>query len=206
MSKAAGLTSRRRAPSHPRSRPGRGRPVRSDRRLRACFQPRIAQAGSRAGAGRVHSVQAASRRRRGPPRGRQFRIAFASVRRRGRRRTVDPSLIAMVDEVHVNTSLAGFEALLRQGVTPTASHFTRAGGSRAIWAGAVTANRRRSIDELVAATCCFIRVISTRYGSALPGRSHRRAAQRPLKSATRAGRRMRRLQGKLMRRLRSLVQ
>lgn len=63
------------------------------------------------------------------------------------------SLIEMVDEVHVNTSLAGFEALLRE--KPVTAHgvpfYAGWGLTRDI--GPVPARRtaRRSVDELVAA-------------------------------------------------------
>jgi capsular polysaccharide export protein len=64
------------------------------------------------------------------------------------------SLIAMVDEVHVNTSLAGFEALLHgKGVTTYGVPFY-AGLGLTEDLGPVPARRtaKRTIDELVAAT------------------------------------------------------
>ena len=64
------------------------------------------------------------------------------------------SLIDMVDAVHVNTSLAGFEALMRD--TPVTAHGVPfyAGWGLTDDRGAVPPRRnaRRSLDELVAAT------------------------------------------------------
>ncbi len=64
------------------------------------------------------------------------------------------SLIAMVDEVHVNTSLAGFEALMRE--KPVAAYGVPfyAGWGLTRDLGPVPARRtaRRTLDELVAAT------------------------------------------------------
>src|SRR3954452_14301554 len=64
------------------------------------------------------------------------------------------SLIAMTDEVHVNTSLAGFEALLREKPVTTYGVPFYAGWGLTRDLGPVLARRtaRRSIDELVAAT------------------------------------------------------
>lgn len=64
------------------------------------------------------------------------------------------SLIAMVDAVHVNTSLAGFEALLRGKQVVTHGLPFYAGWSLTEDLAPVPARRtaRRSIDELVAAT------------------------------------------------------
>ena len=64
------------------------------------------------------------------------------------------SLIAMVDEVHVNTSLAGFEALLRGKRVTTYGVPFYAGWGLTRDLGPVPSRRtaRRTIDELVAAT------------------------------------------------------
>ena len=64
------------------------------------------------------------------------------------------SLIAMVDEVHVNTSLAGFEALMRHKQVTTYGVPFYAGWGLTRDLGPVPARRtsKRSLDELVAAT------------------------------------------------------
>lgn len=64
------------------------------------------------------------------------------------------SLIAMVDEVHVNTSLAGFEALMRKKKVTTYGVPFYAGWGLTCDLGPVPARRtsKRSLDELVAAT------------------------------------------------------
>ena len=64
------------------------------------------------------------------------------------------SLIAMVDEVHVNTSLAGFEALMRHKDVTTYGAPFYAGWGLTHDLGPVPLRRtsKRSLDELVAAT------------------------------------------------------
>ncbi len=64
------------------------------------------------------------------------------------------SLIAMVDEVHVNTSLAGFEALMRHKDVTTYGVPFYAGWGLTHDLGPVPARRtsKRTLDELVAAT------------------------------------------------------
>lgn len=64
------------------------------------------------------------------------------------------SLIAMVDEVHVNTSLAGFEALMRHKPVTTYGVPFYAGWGLTHDLGPVPSRRsvKRSLDELVAAT------------------------------------------------------
>ena len=64
------------------------------------------------------------------------------------------SLIAMVDEVHVNTSLAGFEALMRHKDVTTYGVPFYAGWGLTRDLGPVPGRRtsKRSLDELVAAT------------------------------------------------------
>jgi capsular polysaccharide export protein len=63
------------------------------------------------------------------------------------------ALIAMVDEVHVNTSLAGFEALLRGRAVTTYGVPFYAGWGLTTDLGSVPTRRniRRTLDELVAA-------------------------------------------------------
>jgi capsular polysaccharide export protein len=64
------------------------------------------------------------------------------------------SIIAMVDEVHVNTSLAGFEALMRHKMVTAYGVPFYSGWGLTCDLGPVPARRtrQRSLDELVAAT------------------------------------------------------
>jgi capsular polysaccharide export protein len=119
------------------------------------------------------------------------------------------SLIDMVDEVHVNTSLAGFEALLRGKPVTTYGVPFYAGWGLTRDLGPVPARRsaRRTIDELVAASL----LIYPRYFDPITGLPC--PAEVVVKRLTACDERepgilvgMRRLQGKVMRRLRSLVQ
>jgi capsular polysaccharide export protein len=119
------------------------------------------------------------------------------------------SLIAMADEVHVNTSLAGFEALLRGKKVATYGVPFYAGWGLTMDLGPVPARRttRRTIDELVAATL----LIYPRYLDPVTGLPcpveivvQRLSSHEPNDPGLLVG--MRRLQGKLMRTLRSLVQ
>ncbi|MFL6735361.1 MAG: hypothetical protein ACJ8EY_11795 [Sphingomicrobium sp.] len=119
------------------------------------------------------------------------------------------SLIAMVDEVHVNTSLAGFEALLRGKQVTTYGVPFYAGWGLTRDLGPVPARRTatRSLDELVAATLLlYPRYLDPNTGLPCP-------AEVVVARLTSDGQRdpgllvgVRRLQGKFMRRLRSLVQ
>jgi capsular polysaccharide export protein len=119
------------------------------------------------------------------------------------------SLIEMVDEVHVNTSLAGFEALLRGKAVTTYGVPFYAGWGLTRDLGPVPTRRtsKRSLDELVAATLLlYPRYLDPVTGLPCP-------AEVVVARLSTAERRddgllvgMRRLQGKLMRRLRSLVQ
>jgi capsular polysaccharide export protein len=119
------------------------------------------------------------------------------------------SLIAMVDEVHVNTSLAGFEALLREKPVTTHGVPFYAGWGLTTDLGAVPDRRtsNRSIDDLVAATL----LLYPRYFDPLTGLPCpaevvvRRLTERKEPDASIVVG-LRRIQGKLMRRLRSLVQ
>jgi capsular polysaccharide export protein len=118
------------------------------------------------------------------------------------------SLIEMVDEVHVNTSLAGFEALLRGRAVTTYGVPFYAGWGLTKDLGPVPSRRtaRRTLDELVAATLliypryfdpvtglpCPAEVVVARLCATEP-------ANKPIVE-------IRRLQGKVMRCFRSLVQ
>jgi len=119
------------------------------------------------------------------------------------------SLIDMVDEVHVNTSLAGFEALLRGKEVTTYGVPFYAGWGLTRDLGPVPERRTatRSIDELVAATLLiYPRYLDPLTG--LPCPAEIVVARLSMDEARHAGLLvgMRRLQGKFMRRLRSLVQ
>ena len=119
------------------------------------------------------------------------------------------SLIAMVDEVHVNTSLAGFEALMRDTAVTTYGVPFYAGWGLTCDLGPVPSRRtaRRTVDELVAATLLlYPRYLDPITGLPCP-------AEVVVARLSGSGERdagllvgMRRLQGKLKRRLRSLVQ
>lgn len=119
------------------------------------------------------------------------------------------SLIAMVDEVHVNTSLAGFEALLREKKVTTYGVPFYAGWGLTTDLGPVPTRRtsKRTIDELVAATLLlYPRYLDPVTGLPCPAEVvvERLSAGRHRDQGLIVG--VRRLQGKLMRRLRSLVQ
>lgn len=121
---------------------------------------------------------------------------------------IDP-LIAMVDDVHVNTSLAGFEALIRDKSVTTYGVPFYAGWGLTRDLGPIPARRtaRRSVDELVAATLLqYPRYLDPVTGLPCP-------AEIVVARLSQAEERdpgllvgVRRLQGKVMRRLRSLVQ
>lgn len=119
------------------------------------------------------------------------------------------SLIAMVDEVHVNTSLAGFEALLREKAVTTYGVPFYAGWGLTTDLGPVPSRRtsRRCLDELVAATL----LLYPRYLDPLTRLPC--PAEVVVESLSNAPRSdvgllflVRRLQGKLMRGVRSLVE
>ncbi|NUR45080.1 MAG: capsule biosynthesis protein [Sphingomonas sp.] len=119
------------------------------------------------------------------------------------------SLIAMVDQVHVNTSLAGFEALLREKPVTTFGVPFYAGWGLTTDLGPVPGRRTamRSIDELVAATL----LLYPRYFDPVTGLPcppevvvQRLSEGEEPDAGIVVG--LRRFQGKLMRRLRSLVQ
>lgn len=119
------------------------------------------------------------------------------------------SLIDMVDEIHVNTSLAGFEALLRLKPVTTYGVPFYAGWGLTRDLGPVPARRARarSLDELVAVTLLlYPRYLDPVSGLPCP-------AEVVVSRLTAEGREdvgllvsMRRLQGKLLRGLRRLGQ
>lgn len=118
------------------------------------------------------------------------------------------SLIDMVDEVHVNTSLTGFEALLREKPVTTYGVPFYAGWGLTLDLGPVPARRtaRRTLDELVAAAL----LIYPRYLDPVTGLPC--PAEIVVERLTYGGTRhpgllvmMRRFQGMLMRRLRSVA-
>ena len=119
------------------------------------------------------------------------------------------SLIEMVDEVHVNTSLAGFEALMRLKSVTTYGVPFYAGWGLTRDLGPVPSRRTRvrSLDELVAAAL----ILYPRYLDPVTGLPC--PAEVVVARLSGGGEdypglvvAMRRLQGKFMRRLRSLVQ
>jgi capsular polysaccharide export protein len=118
------------------------------------------------------------------------------------------SLIDMVDEVHVNTSLAGFEALLRGKRVTTHGVPFYAGWGLTRDLGPVPARRtaRRTLDEIVAAAL----LIYPRYldpVTGLPCPAEVVVNRLTSAAAPQSGVlvRMRRFQGKLMRRFRGVV-
>jgi capsular polysaccharide export protein len=119
------------------------------------------------------------------------------------------SLIGMVDEVHVNTSLAGFEALLREKKVTTYGVPFYAGWGLTQDLGPVPGRRTtvRSLDELVAATLLlYPRYLDPVTGLPCPAEIivERLSASQREDANLIVG--MRRLQGKFMRRLRSFIQ
>ena len=118
------------------------------------------------------------------------------------------SLIEMVDEVHVNTSLAGFEALMRGKSVTTYGVPFYAGWGLTRDFGPVPARRttKRTLDEVVAAALLlYPRYIDPVTGLPCPAEV---VVDRLAKSAaTQQGLvvSMRRLQGKVMRGLRALA-
>src|SRR5206468_9475368 len=117
--------------------------------------------------------------------------------------------IAMADEVHVNTSQAGFEALLRGKAVTTYGVPFYAGWGLTKDLGPVPVRRStiRTIDELVAATLLlYPRYLDPVTGLPCPAEIvvERLGAGDEGDLGFIVG--LRRLQGKLMRRLRSLVQ
>lgn len=112
------------------------------------------------------------------------------------------SLIDMADEVHVNTSLAGFEALLRG--TPVITHGVPfyAGWGLTTDLGPVPSRRtaKRSLDELVAATLLlYPRYLDPITGLPCPAEVVVARLNASEQVSPRLLVRMRRFQGKLMR-------
>ncbi|HJP69677.1 MAG TPA: capsule biosynthesis protein, partial [Sphingomicrobium sp.] len=119
------------------------------------------------------------------------------------------SLIGMVDEVHVNSSLAGFEALLREKRVTTHGVPFYAGWGLTSDLGPVPKRRtaKRTIDELVVATLLlYPRYLDPRSGLPCPPEIIVARLSNPDQARAELLVGVRRLQGKLMRRLRSLVQ
>ena len=119
------------------------------------------------------------------------------------------SLIAMVDEVHVNSSLAGFEALLREKRVTTHGVPFYAGWGLTTDLGPVPTRRtaKRTIDELVVATLLvYPRYLDPNSGLPCPPEIIVSRLSVPDEEHADLLVGVRRLQGKLMRRLRSLVQ
>src|SRR5437764_13909217 len=115
----------------------------------------------------------------------------------------------MVDEVHVNSSLAGFEALVRGTPVTTYGVPFYAGWGLTRDLGPVPRRRsqQRTIDELIAATLLlYPRYLDPVTG--LPCPAEVVVARLSVEEEDDAGLvvGMRRLQGNLMRRLRSLAQ
>ncbi len=118
------------------------------------------------------------------------------------------SLLDMVDEVHVNTSLAGFEGLLRNKQVVTHGVPFYAGWGLTEDLGPVPARRtsRRTMDELVAATLLlYPRYLDPVTGLPCPAEVvvARLCANDPAPQGTLVS--LRRMQGQVMRRFRSLV-
>lgn len=118
------------------------------------------------------------------------------------------SLIAMVDEVHVNTSLAGFEALMRdkQVTTHGVPFYAGWGLTRDLGPVPGRRTRKRSLDELVAATL----LVYPRYldpVTGLPCPAEVVVERLCAETATRGGLLVsaRRLQGRLKRQLHRLA-
>ena len=118
------------------------------------------------------------------------------------------ALIEMVDEVHVNTSLTGFEALMRDKPVTTYGAPFYAGWGLTDDLGPVPSRRsvRRTIDELVAATL----LVYPRYRdpvTGIPCPAEVVVARLAADATDSTGLvvAMRRLQGRFMRRLRSIA-
>jgi capsular polysaccharide export protein len=119
------------------------------------------------------------------------------------------SAIAIADDVHVNTSLAGFEALLRDKSVTTHGVPFYAGWGLTRDLGPVPARRtaRRTLDELVAATLLlYPRYLDPITGLPCPAEVVVERLSNSVECDPGLLVGVRRFQGKFMRRLRSLVQ
>ena len=120
------------------------------------------------------------------------------------------ALLSMVDEVHVNSSLAGFEALLRGRAVTTYGVPFYSGWGLTTDLGPVPARRnaRRTLDELVAAALLiYPRYLDPVSGLPCPAETAvSRLCSTSAASDASAIVGVRRLQGKVMRQLRRLVQ
>lgn len=119
------------------------------------------------------------------------------------------SLIEIVDEVHVNTSLAGFEALLRNKRVVTYGVPFYAGWGLTHDLGPIPNRRttKRNIDELVA--CCLLlypRYLDPETGLPCPAEILASRLSAPARDELSLLVIFRRLQGRMMRKLRGLVQ
>lgn len=118
------------------------------------------------------------------------------------------SLLAMVDEVHVNTSLAGFEALLRGKPVTTygVPFFAGWGLTRDLGCVPLRRTARRTIDELTAAALLlYPRYLDPVAGLPCPAEiAVSRLCANDVHGSFIVG--MRRLQGKVMRHVRRIVQ
>ena len=118
------------------------------------------------------------------------------------------SLIAMVDEIHVNTSLTGFEGLMRDKPVTTYGVPFYAGWGLTHDLGAVPSRRsaRRTIDELVAATLLlYPRYLDPVTGIPCPAEVVVARLAADATDATGLIVTVRRLQGRFMRRLRAFA-
>jgi capsular polysaccharide export protein len=118
------------------------------------------------------------------------------------------SLINMVDEVHVNTSLAGFEALLREKPVTTYGVPFYAGWGLTRDKGAVPERRTatRNVDELIAATLLlYPRYLDPVTGLPCPAEVVVDRLTEGMAGADGPVVRLRRLQGKFLSRIRSVL-
>lgn len=118
------------------------------------------------------------------------------------------SLIEMVDEVHVNTSLAGFEALMRDKPVTTHGVPFYAGWGLTRDLGPVPSRRtaKRTLDELVAATLLlYPRYLDPVTGLPCPAEVVVRRLVEGMAAQDGMVVSMRRIQGKVLRRLRELA-
>lgn len=114
------------------------------------------------------------------------------------------SLIDMVDDVHVNTSLAGFEALMQHKnvITHGVPFYAGWGLTRDLGPVPARRTRRRSLDELVAATLLlYPRYLDPQSGLPCPAEIVVDRLTRPFPNRMAALVRLRRFQGRMRARL-----